>query len=101
MAARTFDDLPGLFDNTAKRMLTAVTNIARRAVLAGGTYVASETPVDTGAARSNWVATVDEAFVGVIPPYVPYPTYRTNHHEAVKQLVLRAPGRVKIFSGSK
>ena len=48
--------------------------IARGAFHAGTSYLITETPVDTGEARSNWLGSVDAPNMIAIPPYVPYPT---------------------------
>lgn len=49
-----------------------VNTAARRAMTAASDYLTAETPVKTGLARSNWVATVSEPFESIIPPYAPY-----------------------------
>ena len=46
--------------------------VMRRAAMAGSDYLTYETPVKTGLARSNWVATLDEPFEGTIPAYAPF-----------------------------
>lgn len=93
MGTHLFDELPAVLEGHRRQIGVMASLAAQQAALAGGTYLGEETPVDTGGARSNWVMTIDAPFAGVIPPYVPYPSYRTNHHEAVKTAVLRAPGR--------
>ncbi len=51
----------------------AAGKIARTAASVIGEAVGRDTPVDTGAARSNWIMSIDEIAGFTIPPYVPYP----------------------------
>lgn len=95
MGTHIFDDLPLVLQKHAGQLGRMVSQVAQKAALAGGAYLAEETPVDTGVARSNWVMTLDAPFEGVIPAYMPYPTYRMNHHDPVKQAVVKAPGRAR------
>ena len=97
MGTHLFEQLPAVLEGYKSQIVALTSKIAQRAALAGGDYLASETPVDVGVARSNWVATIDAQFAGMIPAYVPYPSYRTNHHEAVKQMSIRTnPVRVRM-----
>ncbi len=98
--ARLFDELPEVLHDYQDMVYAAVTLVVQKAALAAGTYLGQETPVDTGVARSNWVMTLDAPFGGVIPAYVPYPSYRQNHHEAVKVATLRGAGRGVRKGGS-
>lgn len=93
MGIHLFEDTPEVIDENVKRMQRAISLVVQKAALAGGDYLASETPVDTGVARSNWVMTIDGPFSGVIPAYVPYPSYRDNHHASVKVAAVSIPGR--------
>lgn len=83
-----FEELPKWMDQYKVAMFKAVDEVVQKAALTGGEYLARETPVDTGVARSNWVLTLGMPFDIVIPAYFPYPSYRNNHHEAVKQVAL-------------
>ncbi len=102
MGAHLFEDLPRVLEGYKSQMYSLVTLLAQRSALAAGDYVARETPVDTGRARSNWVMTLQEPFTGIIPAYVPYPSYRQNNHEPVKVFTFstrRAKTRVRVFGG--
>lgn len=88
MGVHLFEELPAVLQGYRSQLFAITSKIVQKAALAGGDYVARETPVDTGVARSNWVATIGTPFSGVIPAYVPYPSYRVNHHEAVKQVAI-------------
>lgn len=103
MGFHQFQELPAVMNSVEKRMANAISLVVQKAALAGGNSLAEETPVDTGVARSNWVMTIDSGFAGLIPAYVPYPSYRDSHHTMVKTAVLRTAGRrvtVKNFSPS-
>lgn len=93
MGIHLFEELPAVLQAYRSQLFAITSKIAQKAALAGGDYLARETPVDTGVARSNWVATIGTPFGGVIPAYVPYPSYRVNHHEAVKQVSLSTGSR--------
>lgn len=101
MGVHLLEDLPAVLEGYREQIYGTITRIAQRAALAGGDYLARETPVDTGFARSNWVGTIQEPFAGTIPAYVPYPSYRPNHHEAVKELNISKSGRssVRVLRG--
>ncbi len=55
------------------RLGPAINRVVRESARQGGGYLASDTAVDTGEARSNWVMTLDRPFEGIIPPYAPLP----------------------------
>jgi Bacteriophage HK97-gp10, putative tail-component len=46
-------------------------DVVRKAAMAVDQAVVSATPVDTGRARSNWIAGVDHAPEGTVEPHVP------------------------------
>lgn len=71
--ALPLDQLPRILQKYRERLVPAVNRVAREAARQGGGYLASDTAVDTGEARSNWVMTLDAPFESVIPPYAPYP----------------------------
>lgn len=102
MGITAIENLPAVLTKYRDQIYTKVTEIAQKAALAGGDYLARETAVDTGYARSNWVMTINEPFAGVVPAYAPYPTYRPDHHEAVKQLEVPrlTGGQVRVLKGS-
>ena len=88
MGTHLFDALPDVLKQYEGQLYRMVDMVVQKAALAAGTYLGQETPVDTGLARSNWILTIDASFGEVIPAYVPYPSYRMNHHEAVKVATL-------------
>lgn len=78
MGTHLFEDLPAVLQKYSEQIVPLVSMVVQRAALGGGDYLASETPVDTGMARSNWIMGVDERIEAVLPPYFPYPTYRVS-----------------------
>ncbi len=73
MATNPLDRLPQVLRARRKEVVELLNRVVREAAAEGGTYLAKDTAVDTGVARSNWVATVDAPFESVIPAYSPYP----------------------------
>lgn len=71
MGVHPFEDLPKVLHDRTAEALKLVTGIAQEATRQAGAYVASETPVDKGVARSNWIATIDKPAEGTIPAYAP------------------------------
>lgn len=71
--ALNLDALPLILQHYKRQIVTTVNRVAREAARQGGGYLASDTAVDTGEARSNWVMTIDQPFESTIPPYAPYP----------------------------
>lgn len=71
--ALPLDQLPILLQRYRKQVADTVNRVAREAARQGGGYLASDTAVDTGEARSNWVMTLDSPFEATIPPYSPFP----------------------------
>lgn len=55
----------------ANRISGNTSRLVRRVAIVADQAVVSGTPVDTGRARSNWVAQVGANFSGVIDAYVP------------------------------
>lgn len=96
MGTHLFADLPKVLQGYRAQIGKMASLAAQRAALAGGSFLAAETPVDTGFARSNWIASIDGPVYDVIPAYVPYPSYRMNHHDAVKGLSIRTAGRARV-----
>lgn len=72
MGIHRFEDVAKVLAGRQDEVASLVDGIARSGMTGASDYYAAETPVKTGAARSNWVATVDEPFEGIIPPYAPY-----------------------------
>lgn len=52
-------------------MARATNDIVRSAARAASHHLVMETPVKRGVARSNWVATLNDPFEGVLPAYHP------------------------------
>lgn len=73
MALNSIDQLPLVLQRYRKAIVSTTNRVAREAARQGGGYLARDTAVDTGQARSNWVMTLDAPFEGVIPPYAPLP----------------------------
>lgn len=71
MGVHPFADLPKVLHDRTAEALKLVTGIAQEVTRHAGAYVASETPVDKGVARSNWVASIDHRAEGMIPAYAP------------------------------
>lgn len=69
--ARPFDTMPSVMNSRASEIGRSVTGIVRRAATAAGRTAVLSTRVDTGRARSNWVAQLNSGFTGVIAPYAP------------------------------
>lgn len=72
MGVHSFENAALVIAGRRVETFALVDTIARAAMVGASDYYTAETPVKTGAARSNWVATVDEPFEGVIPPYAPF-----------------------------
>lgn len=71
MAIRPFSALPGSLEKLGSKIQQAATKIVKQVATGIGATVVDTTRVDTGAARSNWRATLNNPAGGVIPPYAP------------------------------
>lgn len=71
--AQPFVLIGKVMQKRAANVQVAVGKIARTAAAVIGEAVTRATPVDTGAARSNWIMTIDEIATYIIPAYAPYP----------------------------
>lgn len=69
--AKPFSTLPGTMKRTATRLATGFDRIVQDAAIAAGAAAVDNTRVDTGAARSNWQASIGVETFSVIPPYAP------------------------------
>lgn len=69
--AKPFETMPNVMDRTATNLGNAVTRIIRSAATVAGKTIVEATRVDTGRARSNWVASIGSPFTGIVPPYAP------------------------------
>ncbi len=72
MATNPLDRLPQVLQARRKEIAGLVNRVVRESARQGGAELAADTAVDTGTARSNWVATIDIPFESVIPAYSPY-----------------------------
>ena len=66
-----FDELPKRMDNLGDGITRGTTRLVRAVATGIGATVVDTTKVDTGAARSNWRATITAPATGTIAPYVP------------------------------
>jgi hypothetical protein len=67
-------------DRRKGEMMRLANGIVQQVVQAASDVLTADTPVKTGAARSNWIGTIDAPFEGTIPPYHPY--LDLGQHEA-------------------
>lgn len=68
---RPLSDLPRVMEFRSNQVDKALGAAARKVARIFQIDVVRGTPVDTGKARSNWVANLDTPFRGDLPPYVP------------------------------
>lgn len=80
MGTQPFSDLPTVLDRRKNEMILLANTAVRQVVQAASDVLTADTPVKTGAARSNWVGTIGVPFEGIIPAYHPYTDL--GHHEA-------------------
>jgi hypothetical protein len=71
MGVHKFEDLASVLAGRAKEVARLTNGIAQEAIVQAGHYVCSETPVDKGVARSNWIASKNERVEAQIPAYAP------------------------------
>jgi hypothetical protein len=67
----TLKDLAAAMRNLDAQANVFASEIASTAVIIGLTDLVNVTPVDTGAALSNWRVTLNTAVQEIIPPYAP------------------------------
>lgn len=67
--ARDLGGLAVAMQEMARRVERNTEAGVRRVALAVDQAVVFATPVDTGRARSNWIASVDKVFFGTVKPY--------------------------------
>jgi|ERR1051326_2164609 hypothetical protein len=88
--AQPFQLIGKVMQKRAANFAVASAQVARTAGSVIGREVATDTPVDTGAARSNWIMTIDEIATYTIPPYVPY--IKTHSEDYARRASDRAVG---------
>ncbi len=71
MATKEFRALPGIMERIARRTDRAVQRTMRETALEVDRVAIRETPVDTGLARSNWIASIGAPATVTIPAYAP------------------------------
>ena len=69
--SRPFKDIPLVMEGLTRQVHRNVNTIVRKVSKAIGDTVVDTTRVDTGKARSNWIATLNAPASAVIPPYAP------------------------------
>lgn len=67
--AKPFSELSNVLDTRKNEFLAGVAEVSRGAAERAGEAAVLGTRVDTGLARSNWVATIGVPTISVIPPY--------------------------------
>jgi hypothetical protein len=69
--ARPIEDLPKIFRRVKVSVERQFNNGVQETAMAGGRTMVGTTRVDTGKARSNYIATLDNPNTGEIAPYSP------------------------------
>jgi hypothetical protein len=69
--AKPFELLPQTMAALSKDVQRRATEIVRQVATGVGATLVDTTRVDTGAARSNWRASLNQPLDGTIPPYAP------------------------------
>lgn len=69
--ARPFDQFPQVVSSLEKRINRTIKRTTQESALEADRVAIRETPVDTGLARSNWIASIGTPAANVIPPYSP------------------------------
>lgn len=87
--AQPFALIGQVMNKRAANVPRAVGLISRSIAAQIGEAVVRDTPVDTGAARSKWIMSIDQIATFIIPPYAPYPkthseiyAYHANERKA-------------------
>lgn len=70
------NDLANRMDTLAKNVPVAASNLAKQVATVVHTDLAQVTPVDTGAAMSNWQVSLNAPVTGAADPFVPSPRGR-------------------------
>lgn len=73
MGTHPFTALPAVVARIGKRVDRAMTRTVRETANEAQRVAVLNTRVDTGLARSNWVASLGAPFRAIIPAYRPYP----------------------------
>jgi len=74
----TLGQFAALMDDGSIGIQDLVDEVVKKLAINIDQELVTNTPVDTGAARSNWVASLDAPVDDVIPPYLPYPSVQPN-----------------------
>ena len=70
-AAKPFRELPNILARIERRTDRALQRTMRETALEADRVAIRETPVDTGLARSNWIASIGAPATVTIPAYAP------------------------------
>ena len=71
MAAKPFRELPNILERIERRSSRALQRTMQETALEADRVAIRETPVDTGLARSNWIASIGAPSSVTIPAYAP------------------------------
>jgi len=96
MMAQPFAMIGKVMNKRAADFPVAAGKVARSVAANVGEAVVRDTPVDTGAARSNWIMTIDQIATYIIPPYAPYP--KTHSDIYAYHANERAAGRTHMIA---
>jgi hypothetical protein len=69
--ARPFSELPKILDRIGKQVSIGTAALFKATAVAAGQAAILATPVDTGRARSNWIASVNTTNTDTRKPYAP------------------------------
>lgn len=95
---QSFDNLPAIMRLRAREVGQGVTKAVQRAASAIDREVVLATPVDTGAARSNWVGTLNAPFTDVIPPYAPGVKLGLGEGANAQAAIAQANSAIRLFN---
>ena len=101
MMARPFSDLPKIFKRLGRNIANATTELAKEAALSADRRAILATPVDTGLARSNWIATLQRPSNRIIPPYAPGNKKGIGERSNARGAQNQAQGVIKSFTASR
>ena len=101
MGTHPFDQLPRVMNTRAEEIRGSMKSIVQFAARVIDRGVVIETPVDTGRARSNWVATLDVPFGSVIAPYAPGKKLGKGERANANAAMGQARGVIKKYDPRK
>lgn len=98
---KPFSAMPGVMRDRAAEVQRGTTVIVRRAARAIDRGVVFGTPVDEGTARSNWVATLNVPFSGVIPAYAPGSKLGIAERGNAQGAIVQASGVINQYQAGR